>query len=156
MHKFICFLLFLLTSLSPSDNGVYILILTSCLFQFSLYLIKKYRYFFKDNSEECNEILLSTEVICQVQVKKQDKKLRRPLAEVDRGQCDKHLRNSLHRHNLSRLCGIRLVPRVALECKFGKVGGKARPGHFATRCLFHSCRPLFRRSPSLFQSRPQV
>ena len=29
----------------PSDNGVYILILTSILFQLCLYLIKKYRYF---------------------------------------------------------------------------------------------------------------
>ena len=61
----------------------------------------------------------------QVQVETQDPELRRPLAEVDRGQCDEHLRNSLRRHNLPCLCRIRLVPRMALEWKLGKVGGKA-------------------------------
>ena len=34
----------------PSDNGVYTLVLTSFLFQISLYLIKKYRYVIKSMS----------------------------------------------------------------------------------------------------------
>ena len=45
--KFIRFSFLALASLSPSDNGVYTLVLTSCIFQISLFLIKKYRYFIK-------------------------------------------------------------------------------------------------------------
>ena len=67
-------------------------------------------------------MILYLREIRQVQVKKQDEELRRPLAEVDRGQCDEHLRNSPDRHNLPRLWGFWFVPRLALE---SKVGGEA-------------------------------
>ena len=65
-----------------------------------------------------------TEVIHQVQVKEQNQELRGPLAEVNRRQRDEHLRNSLRRHNLPPLWCIWLVPRLALEHKLRKVGGK--------------------------------
>ena len=92
-----------------------------------------------------------------MKVKKQDEELRRPIAEVDRGQCDEHLRNSLHRDNLAHLWGFWLVPRVALESKFGKgKAGKAGAGTFAAGRLSRFCRALVGCSPSILQSRPQV
>ena len=94
------------------------------------------------------------EIIDQVQVEKQERELPQPPAEVDRRQCDEHLRDSLHFHDLHYRWRMGLVPRLALEQQLRK--RKSRPRHFANRSIFYACCAGVRGSASLFQPSSQV
>ena len=96
------------------------------------------------------------EIIYQVQVEKQERELPQPPAEVNRGQRDEHLRDSLHFHDLPYRWRMGLVPRLAFEQQLGKIGGKSRPRHFATRSIFDACCADVRCSASVFQPSSQV